>query len=196
SSDLYRIAIFWLRLGGLKPGRLCNFAGGRFCGSHRIKRWNPFGWTALATGWNGAGAHFTPPKGQSFHFVIPRLPLHAGVKTRQMQRAIRSLILELELPYQCRIRLLCHLTDARSISAQVGGRRLIDEDVRVLQLFDRAAPQGISELLRPLASRRPVAFVHLENGSGGIAGRIACSGAVANVPVVVQHAVVAIVEEP
>ena len=60
-----RIAIFWLRLGRLKPGRLCNFACGGFCGSHRINRWNPLGWTALAAGWHAPGAHFTPPRGQT-----------------------------------------------------------------------------------------------------------------------------------
>jgi hypothetical protein len=59
-----RISISWLRLGRLKPGRLCNFACGGFCGSYRISRWNPFAGTALAAGWIGASAHFIPPKGQ------------------------------------------------------------------------------------------------------------------------------------
>ena len=72
------IAICWFWFGRGKPERLCKVACGRFCGSNRINRRNPFGSTALAAGWSVPGAHYHISEGEASH--NPTLDLLEALK--------------------------------------------------------------------------------------------------------------------
>ena len=64
------LAIFRLWLGRRKPGGLCNFASAGSCGWRRINPRDAIGRRTLGTGWQGSGAHFTPPRGYASTWTL------------------------------------------------------------------------------------------------------------------------------
>src|SRR5271165_545488 len=120
-------------------------------------------------------------------------PLYAGIEARHVKRTVRTLILKFKFPHCCRIGLLSDFHHPRKVAAQVCRGCFIDEDVRVLQHLRRSTPVRIRRLVRPGATCCHVIFVHVENGGSTVARGL--STRIAYVAAIVEHAVVAIVED-
>src|SRR4051812_38053855 len=123
--------------------------------------------------------------------ISVRSPLHARVKAWKMNRAVRVLTLDLELPYNLG-RVRCHFHDARALVFQIEWCRRVNEHIAVRKLLDRSSPKRVREGIGPANIGGHVGFIHVVNNRTAVAGWLPARAA--NVTSRIKHAIVAVVE--